>query len=128
MSDVRQASREFLSEFIEMYRSLWQVKSKDYSDRNKRDLAYVELIAKYKEIDPSAERDTVMKKINSFRTVFKKEMTKVNKSQKSGAGTDEVYKPKLWYFDLLQYLTGVEPSRRLRSTLDDSDEETVIDV
>ena len=45
----KQTPREFLTEFIELYRSftcLWLVKSKEYSDRNKKDLAYTELHGK----------------------------------------------------------------------------------
>jgi len=52
---TEQTPRELLREFIELYQSfpcLWQVKSKEYSDRNKKDLAYVEKVKKYKEIDP----------------------------------------------------------------------------
>ena len=62
----KQTPREFLIEFIELYRSftcLWLVKSKEYSDRNKKDLAYIELVKKFKEFDPSADRNTVLKKI-----------------------------------------------------------------
>ncbi|XP_056641549.1 uncharacterized protein LOC130448286 [Diorhabda sublineata] len=113
MSDLRQASREFLLEFIELYRNstcLWQTKSKDYSDRNKKDLAYAELVKKYQEIDPKADRSTVVKKINSFRTVYKREQNKINNSLKSGAGSDEVYKPNLWYFEHLHFLNDVEPA------------------
>lgn len=47
--------------------------SKDYSDRKKKYPAYTELIAKYKEIDQSSDRDKVVKKINSFETVTKLE-------------------------------------------------------
>jgi hypothetical protein len=41
MSDLRTAPREFLSEFIDLYREnqcLWKIKSKDYSDRNEKKL------------------------------------------------------------------------------------------
>ncbi|XP_054260753.1 uncharacterized protein LOC128985353 [Macrosteles quadrilineatus] len=131
MSDIRQASRDFFIEFIELYKSfpcLWQIKHKDYSDRNKKDLAYVELINKYREVDPAADRAIVVKKINSFRTVYKKEVGKINRSLKSGAGANEVYKPKLWYFELLHFLNYIEPSRKSTSTIDESDEETMIEV
>jgi hypothetical protein len=50
MSDLSQGSREFLWEFIELYRSfpcLWQVKRKDYSDRIEKGQAYEALIEKY---------------------------------------------------------------------------------
>jgi hypothetical protein len=41
MSDLRTVPGEFLSEFIDLYREnqcLWKIKSKDYSDRNKKKL------------------------------------------------------------------------------------------
>lgn len=76
MSDLRQCSHEFLAEFIELYKSfpcLWQVKSKDYSDKHKKNLAYEELTKKFREVDSLANKETVSKKINSLRTVYKKE-------------------------------------------------------
>lgn len=124
---AEQTPREFLREFIQLYQSftcLWLVKSKEYSDRNKKGLAYEEMVKKYKEIDPSADRNTVVKKINALRTVYKKELSKVNNSSKSGAGADDIYKPSLWYFDLLQFLNDQDSVRPTRNTLDDEDEET----
>jgi hypothetical protein len=41
MPDSRTAPKEFLSEFIDLYREnqcLWKIKSKDYSDRNEKKL------------------------------------------------------------------------------------------
>jgi hypothetical protein len=52
MSDLRTDHREFLSEFIDLYREnqcLWKIKSKDY--RNKKNLAYEVLVEKLREID-----------------------------------------------------------------------------
>jgi hypothetical protein len=99
----KQTPRNFLREFIELYQSflcLWLVKSKEYSSRNKKGLAYEEMVKKYKEFDPSADRNTLMKKINALCTVYKKKLSKVNNSSKFGAGADDIYKPSLWYFDL----------------------------
>jgi hypothetical protein len=79
------------TEFIELYRSfpcLWQVKSKDYSNRDKRHKAYATLIDKCKEVDREATKDTVAKKINSFRTVYRKDLSKVKNSMRSGAGAE----------------------------------------
>nr|CAH7759795.1 unnamed protein product [Callosobruchus chinensis] len=45
-----------LEEFIAIYHNepcLWRVKSKDYHDRVKNEAAYLKLIKKWKEIDPS---------------------------------------------------------------------------
>jgi len=51
MSDLRTVSCEFPTEFIHMYREypcLWKVKSKEYSDRIKKNLAYEHLTTKLK--------------------------------------------------------------------------------
>lgn len=127
----KQTPREFLIEFIELYRSftcLWLVKSKEYSDRNKKDLAYIELVKKFKEFDPSADRNTVVKKINALRTVYKKELLKVKSSEKSGAGADDIYKPSLWYFDRLHFLNDQDFARPSRNTMSDVDAVTQQDV
>ncbi|CAJ0923391.1 unnamed protein product [Ranitomeya imitator] len=93
---------------IEMYCSLpclWKIKSADYSNRYKKKDAYEKMAAIYKEHHPTETVDVhiVRKKIQALRTVYKKELNKVENSQKSGAGTDDVYVPKLWYYDLLAF-------------------------
>jgi len=68
MADLRTVSREFLTEFVHMYREypcLWKVKSKEYSDRVKKNLAYEHLTKMLKEIDLDANKEKVVKKINS---------------------------------------------------------------
>ncbi|KAL1516305.1 hypothetical protein ABEB36_000224 [Hypothenemus hampei] len=131
MSDLRQCSHEFLSEFIKLYRSfpcLWQIKSKQYSDRDKKRQAYDILIQKYKEVDHAAKKETIIKKINSLRTVYRKELSKVNNSIRSGAGDEDIYKPTLWYFDLLSFLNDQEIPRKSTSTIDDETDASDIDI
>ncbi|CAJ0960777.1 unnamed protein product [Ranitomeya imitator] len=101
---------------IEMYRSLpclWKIKSADYSNRYKKKDAYEKLVAIYKEHHPTETVDEhiVRKKIQALRTVYKKELNKVEKSLKSGARTDDVYVPKLWYYDLLAFTRDQEIPR-----------------
>jgi hypothetical protein len=98
------------------------VKSKDYSDRNKKGQAYEALTEKYKEVDASANKEKVTKKINSLRTVYKKDLAKINKSIRSGAGENDIYKPTLWYFDILDFLNDQEKVRKSKNTIDDDDE------
>nr|CAI5824255.1 unnamed protein product [Callosobruchus analis] len=40
---------------------------------------------------------------------------------KSGAGTDSVYSPKLWYFDLFDFLEDSDEPSNSSSNLDDED-------
>ncbi|XP_077113969.1 uncharacterized protein LOC143769377 [Ranitomeya variabilis] len=115
-------TEEFIRELIDMYRSLpclWQIKSADYSNRNKKREAFAKLVALFKQHNPSEKVDetVVRKKIQGLRTVYKKELNKVVKSKKSGAGTDEVYVPSLWYFDLLGFTRDQELPRTMSSTM-----------
>ncbi|XP_077129783.1 uncharacterized protein LOC143785021 isoform X2 [Ranitomeya variabilis] len=115
-------TEEFVRELIDMYRSLpclWQIKSADYSNRNKKREAFAQLVALFKRHDPSEKVDesVVRKKIQGLRTVYKKELNKVVKSKKSGAATDEVYVPSLWYFDLLGFTRDQELPRRMASSM-----------
>lgn len=122
MTDLRQCTREFLTEFIELYKSypcLWRVKSKEYSDRDKKSQAYEALVQKYKEVDITVNRDKITKKINSLRSVYRKELAKVTNSTRSGAGVDDVYKPSLWYFDLFAFLSDQETPRESTNTMDE---------
>lgn len=80
-----------------------------------------------KEVDSKATIDTVKSKINTIRCTFKKELIKVKSSQKSGSGVDEIYVPKLWYYNLLQFLTDQEEPRASRSNISIDDEETITD-
>ncbi|KAM4049508.1 uncharacterized protein ACNLHF_009363 [Anomaloglossus baeobatrachus] len=109
-------SEEFVRELIELYRTLpclWLVKSPDYSNKHKKRKAYEKLIALCRQHHPCEKVDVSMvrKKIQALRTVYKKELNKVEKSKKSGAGTDGVYVPSLWYYDLLDFTRNQELPR-----------------
>jgi len=114
-------SRAFLTEFIHKYREypyLWKGKSKEYFDRVKKNLAYEHLTTKLKEIDPDTNKEKTVKKINSLRSCFRKELKKVNDPKTSGAGADDTYTPSLWYFQELLFLTDHEVPRKGISNLE----------
>lgn len=120
--------KEFMVEFIELYKSfpcLWKVKSKEYSDRNAKSQAYEILIEKMQTVDSIANRETVVKKINSMRTTYRKELKKVLDSERSGVGADEIYIPHLWYFELLSFLQDQETPRNTVSNMDEENESQV---
>lgn len=121
MNDLRKYSREFLVEFIDLYKSLpvvWKIKSKEYSNRDKKTQAYEILVRKWNEVEPSADRDFVTKKINNMRSVYRRELKKIN-TEYSGMGTDEVPSPSLWYFHLLDFLRDQEMPRSSMSSMDE---------
>lgn len=109
MADIRHISKEFITEFISLYRShpaLWKTKSKDYVNRTLKSIGYDALINLYKQVDANANRDVVTKKIQSLRGSFRKELKKYEQFQKSGAVGQ--YVPSLWYFDLLMFTRDQE--------------------
>lgn len=99
--------RAILEKIINIYRSepcLWQIKNKDYHDRGKKNAAYKKLIVEYRKLEPNANREVIVRKLNSLRTNYRKERRKVEESTQSGAGTSDVYKPTLWYYELFKFL------------------------
>ncbi|XP_073506804.1 uncharacterized protein [Phyllobates terribilis] len=121
-------SEEFVREMIDLYRSLpclWQIKSTDYCNREKKREAYQQLISLFKRHGPNekVDEELVKRKIQGLRTVYKKELNRVEKSKKSGTGTDEVYVPTLWYYDLLAFTRDQELPRRMVCTIRQTPEE-----
>lgn len=103
--------KQLLIEFIELYETLpevWDSRRKDYMSKSKRHSALEKLLECYKKIKPNATREDVRKKINSLRTNYRKELKKIISSKRSGAGTEEVYKPTSWIFYALQFLGSCE--------------------
>ncbi|XP_054259572.1 uncharacterized protein LOC128984291 [Macrosteles quadrilineatus] len=111
----------FLTQFIEMYQSLpclWQVSSKDYSNNIAKRNAYDQMTQLCIKVNPNANVDWVKKKIKSIRTVFRKEVKKVEGSKKSGAGVDSIYVPKLWYYDKLMFTLDETVPRQSLSSIE----------
>ena len=85
MADTRYWSKEFLTEFLEIYRkhpALWMVKSKEYKNKNLKDKGHRELIElcrqiPQKHLGPSPDKTFVCKKIQSLRSCFRKELKKM---------------------------------------------------
>ena len=88
----------------------------------KKNQAYDVLVFKYRQVNHTATRETVVKRIASMRASFRKEFRKLENSKRSGAGTEDIYKPTLWYFDNLMFLKDQDNPRTGTSTLDESPE------
>lgn len=118
--------KEQLLHFIEAYRSLpelWDIECPSYSNRIKKSATYDVLIEKLKPMEPDAVRDSVVRKINNLRSTFRKELKKVNDSKRSGAGSDDIYVPSLWYFNNLMFLVDQETPDTSESTFNAVDNE-----
>lgn len=113
-------SPSFLPQFIEQYRQmpcLWKIKSKEYSNRLLKNEALGKLLELCQTITPNADLNYVRNKISNLRTVFKKELNKIRDSERSGAAADDIYVPRLWYFESLRFLTDQCDCRPSLSTL-----------
>lgn len=48
--------------------------------------------------------EEIKNKIHTLRSQFRKDIRNIKQSSKSGSGSDDIYHPKLWCFDDLQFL------------------------
>lgn len=107
MTDLRSLRRNFVEEFLDLYKSfpcLWKLRSKAYRDRRLKNKAYDVLVKKLKEEIPKCTKETVVKKIDSIRGNFRKEYKKVMASKRTAQRLQDIYEPTLWYYDKLLFL------------------------
>lgn len=113
-------NKKFWTEFISVYRdqrALWDVRSKEYSNKHIKRNSYGVLVEKAKEMFPAADEKFVKAKIESLRASFRRELKKVRASKKTGSSTDDLYEPNLWYYDQLLFTTDPEIVRKGVSSL-----------
>ncbi|CAK1584502.1 unnamed protein product [Parnassius mnemosyne] len=126
MADIRLWSKDLITEFLAIYKShacLWKIKSDEYKNRNLKESSYEKLVKFCKDNGmPQANRDFVVKKIQSLKGSFRKELNKVLDSQRSGKGTDDIYKPNLWYYDLLLFTKDQETPTDSFTNIDEQTE------
>lgn len=64
------------------------------------------------------DSDQLRLKVKSICDVYRQEIAKINRSKKSGAGTDSLYKPKLiWFNRANTFLNEVTSKRESSSNL-----------
>jgi Alcohol dehydrogenase transcription factor Myb/SANT-like. len=117
-------------EFFETLRELpelWKVKSDIFKDRNKKKNAWDKLLDAYKKTEPYANVDSLKKRLANIRTCYRRELKKVEKSQRSGAGSEEEYIPTLWYFEALDFLRDQEVQIPGVSSIDLEQDEVEVD-
>lgn len=103
MTTDNRGIRGHLEDFIKAYRSqpcLWAVKNKEYHNKDRKAVAYNKLLEVYINVDPNANRETIIKKINGMRTNYRKEKKKVEEFSSMGS----IYVPQLWYYESLKFL------------------------
>ncbi|PIO30977.1 hypothetical protein AB205_0049740 [Aquarana catesbeiana] len=98
-------------------RNLWEVKHSLYYNKQARRSTLEKLLEFVKTRVPDATIVFLEKKIVILRNMYKKEHNKIQKSLRSGAAAAQVYVPRLWYFNKLQFLDDQTVARESLSTL-----------
>ncbi|XP_061715976.1 uncharacterized protein LOC133524138 [Cydia pomonella] len=114
-------------EFLDLYREnacLWDIQSSSYMRRDLRNASYKILLEKYREIEPNATLDMVKRKIDIFRTGYRREIKKINKSRLNST-SDYEYKPTLWYFDKMTFLDYQEDASDIKDSYESDDQQAI---
>jgi len=115
-STFSKTEKTFILQCIKVYKSLsalWNIKSKDYRNRRKKNDAYAILINKYREKYSKATREDIIRKFFALRINFRKELKRINDAKRNGI---DVEKPTLWYFEEMRFLQEI--IQNSRSTMD----------
>ena len=130
-------SEEHMRPFLQAFRRqdcLWNMQSAAYHDEGRRRRALrdmlIELQAAPEFQDPQLpplEEAHLRAKINSTRTTYRQQLAKIKKSERSGAGADDVYRPGLqWFKEADAFMRRVCEARSSSSNLDVSSFHTLI--
>ena len=116
--DMVLKDQDFISVFIEMLRELpclWEIKHPHYKNQAKRKAALEQLCEIVKQVIPTADITYLKILIGCLRSTYLRERKKVLDSQRSGAA-DDIYVPRMLYYDRLHFLAGqTEPRPSLSS-------------
>ncbi|KAL1488823.1 hypothetical protein ABEB36_014619 [Hypothenemus hampei] len=105
-------------EIYEKYEVLWNIKLDKYRDRNARDENMSKLKEELNAEGINVNVEEIRKKIKSIKTIYSQELNKILKSKKSGAGREDLYTPKLTWFEIAdRFLRNVTVSRKSTSNL-----------
>lgn len=88
-----------MDKFLDIYQEqelLWNPKNELYRNNEARKSALANIIEYMNK--PNLTENDLKTKIKNIRTTYKRELTKVLKARKSGAGVDDLYKPVLIWF------------------------------
>ncbi|KAG5889492.1 hypothetical protein JTB14_026496 [Gonioctena quinquepunctata] len=110
MVDSNKWSGKDIITFLDLFRNypcLWDASFADYINRNAKDAACDELLQRLEERGLKSGFAPLKRKIKSLRDTYRSEVYKIKKSKKSGAGADDVYKPRLVWFSAAAVLAAI---------------------
>lgn len=111
-----------ISLFLQLYQqfpALWNIRDKNYCNKSLRDTVFKQLMSELEENQLLGQMDKkqLKAKIKSIKDVYRTELNKIEKSKKSGCGADDVYVPKLTWFNDACFLSEVLATRSSQSNL-----------
>ncbi|PIO14031.1 hypothetical protein AB205_0073580 [Aquarana catesbeiana] len=116
--DILMRDTDFMSLFIDMLRELpclWEITHPHFKNQAKRKAALEQLCEIVKQVIPTADITYLKILIGCLRSTYLRERKKVLDSQRSGAA-DDIYVPRMLYYDRLHFLAGqTEPRPSLSS-------------
>ncbi|PIN97439.1 hypothetical protein AB205_0043450, partial [Aquarana catesbeiana] len=110
---------DFMAIFIDMFRELpclWEINHPHYRNQTKRKAALDQLLEIVKQVIPTADITYLKILIGGLRSTYVRERQKVQDSQRSGAA-DDIYVPRMWYYDRLHFLASQTQPRSSLSSL-----------
>ncbi|CAH1998132.1 unnamed protein product [Acanthoscelides obtectus] len=113
------ATKLLISEY-EAFELLYDSKNINYKNRNKRLDAYRSIAETVNTVSEGCTVEDVKKKLNGLRSQYLAEKMKVLRSKKSGARSDDLYKPTVYWFPLLTFLDKSTDPDQSQSNLDES--------
>ncbi|PIO40448.1 hypothetical protein AB205_0032730 [Aquarana catesbeiana] len=96
---------------------LWEVKHPQYYLKHVRKSTLERLLTFVQMFIPEATMVILLQKIGILRNMYKREHNKIQNSLRSGASADDVYLPRLWYYNKLHFLDDQTEARASLSTL-----------
>ncbi|PIO10327.1 hypothetical protein AB205_0121020, partial [Aquarana catesbeiana] len=117
--DILLKDNDFVSLFIDMLRELpclWEINNPHYKNQTKRKAALDKLLEIVKQVIPTADITFLKILIGGLRSTYVRERQKVQDSPRSGAA-DDIYLPRMWYYDRLHFLAGQTEPRPSISSL-----------
>lgn len=109
-------------DFLKIYEQhpvLWNIKHKDYCNTKLKDELFKQLYEQLaaKGLMEGMDEKQLKSKIKTIKDVYRQELARIEKSQKSGAGIEEVYSPKLVWFNSAHFFREVLSTRKSQSNL-----------
>lgn len=118
--DIKWDANQIISflEIYEKYDCLWDASSPSYLKRDVKNKAFECILKQLIDDGYKITLDQLKSKIKSLKDTYRNELNKIKKSSKSGAATEDVYKPKLsWFSKADAFLRRVTIGRNSSSSM-----------